>query len=260
MVSILQQQSPHPSLQLWVESFRHYKATYSDKNIFMIPEGIVEVIFQLESKTTQSFIPEKDWNWRPQAFIGGLHNKAYFFRIHQSGHMFSVRFKAGGFSFFNKTPVHLLKNQLISPVDIWGKEGSNLEDAILNTSNFLARIKITETFLQKAFVSHRYPRFLPASNFLADSYGKQSIQAIAQHFNYSPSRFRQIFNSVVGCSPKEFQCIHRLHQAIKYYPSANNLTDLAYHLGYFDQAHFIRDCKKVTGLTPSKFLSTIAIT
>jgi len=32
-----------------------------------------------------------------------------------------------------------------------------------------------------------------------------------------------------------------------------NLTDLAYENGYYDQAHFIKDFKAFTGMSPKQF-------
>lgn len=36
--------------------------------------------------------------------------------------------------------------------------------------------------------------------------------------------------------------------------STKSLTDIAYESDYYDQAHFIKDFKEFTGLTPKEFL------
>jgi AraC-like DNA-binding protein len=52
---------------------------------------------------------------------------------------------------------------------------------------------------------------------------------------------------------------HRAHQAL-YQTLARrqsiSLTELAYRSGYFDQAHFIKDFKRYTGMTPKQYLKT----
>ena len=63
------------------------------------------------------------------------------------------------------------------------------------------------------------------------------------------------FRRVVGATPKKFSSIIRLQTALNNYGKCENLTDLGYSAGYFDQSHFIKDFKQFTGETPEKFFS-----
>lgn len=64
------------------------------------------------------------------------------------------------------------------------------------------------------------------------------------------------FHHQVGLSPKRFAGIMRLQAAFGLLagPEAPSLLDVALRCGYFDQPHFIRDFRRVTGLPPSRFL------
>jgi AraC-like DNA-binding protein len=59
---------------------------------------------------------------------------------------------------------------------------------------------------------------------------------------------------IVGFSPKEFaritKFIHSLTH-LKKYP-AMSLTEIAYESGYYDQAHYIHDCRAYSGYTPGQ--------
>ena len=59
----------------------------------------------------------------------------------------------------------------------------------------------------------------------------------------------------VGLSPKWLIQRRRLHEAAGRLadPNRPTLTELASVLGYADQAHFVRDFRAVTGLTPGKY-------
>ena len=63
------------------------------------------------------------------------------------------------------------------------------------------------------------------------------------------------FISVVGMSPKQLSRIVRMQSTLKMLEQKNfaSLTSLAHENGYYDQAHFIKDFKEFTGMSPKLF-------
>ena len=57
----------------------------------------------------------------------------------------------------------------------------------------------------------------------------------------------------VGVGPKWLIRRRRLHEAVAGLRQGGSLADLAARLGYADQAHFTRDFRRSTGLTPGAF-------
>jgi AraC-like DNA-binding protein len=82
----------------------------------------------------------------------------------------------------------------------------------------------------------------------------------ARHLGRSERWLQKRYASVYGMSFKQMQSNLKFHQAhqllshavIKRQPIS--LTEVAYHFGYFDQAHFIKDFKRYTGMTPGQYL------
>jgi len=69
----------------------------------------------------------------------------------------------------------------------------------------------------------------------------------------SDRTIRNHFYDHIGCSPKEYLRIVKLKQiAIQLMHSKDSLTHIAYDNNYFDQAHFIREVKNITGQSPSQ--------
>jgi AraC-like DNA-binding protein len=60
----------------------------------------------------------------------------------------------------------------------------------------------------------------------------------------------------IGLSPKWLVQRRRLHEAAELLRAGDppDLAQLALQLGYVDQAHFGRDFRTVTGLTPGRFV------
>lgn len=220
----------------------------------MLPEGIVEMVFQISSRTQHTTTGISQWRTRRQSFVGGLFSQAYHLSTETPGEIFSIRFRPGGFTSFTKIPVHHLKNQMISVEDIWGVAGKDFENQIIHARDTQRRLFWAEVFLKNHFQVHANDRIQKAALELYDFHEALPIQALANKYEYSFSRFRQLFNEIVGCSPKQYLSIRRIHAAIARKNQAKSLTELAYLLGYHDQAHFIHDCKKITGYKPTDFL------
>ncbi|MCL2022584.1 MAG: AraC family transcriptional regulator [Betaproteobacteria bacterium] len=61
------------------------------------------------------------------------------------------------------------------------------------------------------------------------------------------------FRAHYGLTPHRFQIQNRLRHARRACLSAASLTDLALHVGFYDQSHFIREFRRATGVTPGQY-------
>jgi AraC-like DNA-binding protein len=61
----------------------------------------------------------------------------------------------------------------------------------------------------------------------------------------------------MGKSPKQFIRIVRFQEVLRRLSLGDNsyLTEYAYNNGYFDQSHFIKDFKSLSGYTPKEFVA-----
>jgi AraC-like DNA-binding protein len=82
-----------------------------------------------------------------------------------------------------------------------------------------------------------------------------TIDQLAVQQSTSRRQLERRFANTVGLSPKQLAKIIRLQHTLKNLEQKqfNNLASLAVENGYFDQAHFIKDFKEFTGITPKQF-------
>jgi len=66
---------------------------------------------------------------------------------------------------------------------------------------------------------------------------------------------QRLFSDYVGASPKWVINRYRLHEAIARVQAGHPVAwaALAQDLGYFDQAHFIADFRRLVGVTPAEY-------
>lgn len=256
MLVLYQKYEPSVELRDFIESYQVYHTQpESESHNYMIPEGIIEVVFQFETDIFQKNYHhgQTSWKQRGTAFVGGLHNTAFQIKTISNGETFGIRFRVGAFSLFSKISVDKFKNQLIDIYDVWGKNALFYQQQMIEAADVKTRINLTEAFLKKKYQEHKHTK-LSVAALEMDSYQENfSIKELAASFSYSPSRFRQVFKEIIGISPKEYMMIRRINQAFQKQVQLESLTELALELGYYDQAHFVNHCKKITGMSPKKF-------
>lgn len=82
----------------------------------------------------------------------------------------------------------------------------------------------------------------------------------ARRYNKSERWLQQRYATIYGMSFKQMQSNLKFCQTLQALGhtigtgKSMNLTELAYRFGYFDQAHFIKDFKRYTGMTPGQYL------
>ena len=82
------------------------------------------------------------------------------------------------------------------------------------------------------------------------------VSEVASEIGMSQRQLNRYFQRYIGYSPKQVTGILRVNaarrQLNKDAPKVE-MADLAYRLGYFDQAHFIHEFKHYAGLTPGEY-------
>lgn len=87
------------------------------------------------------------------------------------------------------------------------------------------------------------------------------VSDLADEAGLSERSLQRLVEQRVGFSPKWLVQRRRLHDAVEALKAgATGLADMAADLGYTDQAHFTRDFRTVTGMTPGEYLKDQPLT
>ena len=87
--------------------------------------------------------------------------------------------------------------------------------------------------------------------------GDYRLEALARRYSYSPDHFIRLFKEHTGFTPHDYLIKVRIDKAGALLLSSElNMERIAELLGYTDAAHFSRQFKNRTGVTPGKFRET----
>lgn len=83
----------------------------------------------------------------------------------------------------------------------------------------------------------------------------RSAGALAERFGLTLRALQRLFGTCVGVGPKWVINRYRMHEAVARAQAGEPVSwaALAQDLGYFDQAHFIADFRRLTGRTPAGY-------
>lgn len=224
----------------------------------IVPDGCMEMIFHFGDlyqqilSTGQSII-------QPRAFVFGQITTPLEIMPSGSTGIIAARFHPDGFNPIAGLPITEMENRAVPLTGLFGDEGKELEAAVLAAENIPARIAVIENFLIKRFNSaESINRIAKASvEILMQANGQISVDELAGQVQVNRRQLERKFSEAIGMSPKQLSRILRLQATLKMLQKGefNSLTALAYQNGYFDQAHFIRDFREFTGMSPSHFFA-----
>jgi AraC-like DNA-binding protein len=91
-----------------------------------------------------------------------------------------------------------------------------------------------------------------------ESGGLTSPARILAEAGSSERRMRDCFSGHCGMTVQQFVRLARFHAFLRRLDSGKLLSSLAAELGYCDQAHLTKDCRKYTGMAPRQLHASIA--
>ena len=94
-----------------------------------------------------------------------------------------------------------------------------------------------------------------AAAFARERGGLIRVDTLAKHVGVTERQLQRLFLRDIGLPPKQFLRTLRFQEILRQLQTGTptRWADLALRLGFYDQAHFIRDFKAFTGETPSQW-------
>jgi AraC-like DNA-binding protein len=195
---------------------------------------------------------------RGQTRIHGIQTGRFTRTLEGQGGVFGVKFRPGGFRPFLQRSVSTLRNGSLSLCDVFDAAAASLEDEVLAQQDDKPMIAVAERFLVERLppADANVGRVAEIVDGIAADRSITAVEHLLDRWRLSKRPLQQLFNEYVGVGPKWVINRYRLHEVIERMAAQGPVswTELALELGYFDQAHFIRDFKALVGCSPAAYM------
>lgn len=191
------------------------------------------------------------------ARVHGVHTGRFTTVLEGQGTVFGVKFRPGGFRPFLRAPMSTLRNRSVPLRELFGAESDRLGPAVLSQRDDAAMVAAAVEFLILRLppVDGEVERVGRIVDGIAADRSLNTLDDLAAQWPIGKRALQRLFNQYVGVGPKWAINRYRMHEALERMEQGQGLewTRLALELGYFDQAHFIRDFKALVGCPPAEY-------
>ena len=172
-------------------------------------------------------------------------------------HIFNIHLQPAGLNRLVGIDMTALINEGIAARDVLGRHATRLSDAIRLAPDFASRVAAAERWFGSMLGDGAPNNSIDAaSRLLWATGGRARIDDIAGRAGLSARHFQRKFSAQIGLSPKLFARTIRFDAALSAHrrEPAKPWTRIVHEAGYFDQAHFVRECHALVGMAPSELI------
>lgn len=252
---------PRPPLSEFVELLWYYEADEPPhEKERVLPTGTMEMVVNLRDDALTVYDGKKPDRFRSfsSSLVCGAHSGFFLIDTAGQARIMGVAFEPGGALPFLGLPAGELRDSHVQLDAMWGRKAGDSRDRLLEAETVEAMFRVLEQDLLARLA--RPPVRHPAVAFALEEFGsvphKRTISEVTARTGLSPRRFIQSFSEEVGLTPKLFCRVRRFQEALRLCAGEERIGfgELALACGYFDQAHFIRDFRAFSGLSPTAYL------
>jgi AraC-like DNA-binding protein len=198
---------------------------------------------------------------RVRSGIWGVPSGAFDYELKGAGKVCGLRFRPGAFRAILGRPLHTITDQVLALSEVFPWDALDAERAVLGALDDAGMMAAASLLLLPELpapnpqVEAQVERIGAILRMAETTSGLTRVEELAEAGGVNLRSLQQLFSEYVGVSPKWVIRRFRLHEAADRLASGMDadLAALAHSLGYFDQAHFTSDFRKLVGQTPAHY-------
>ncbi len=187
-----------------------------------------------------------------RVFVAGPDTGPWFSPYDLGAPVHGLRFRIGRAARVLGVPAEELRDQRVDLADLWGPAGARATRRLIERPEQLTALVADRLDRHRTReADHEVDQVV---HVLTDGGGR--VRDALAGVPLGERQFRRRFSAAVGYGPATFARVARLvrvRDLARTDPRAT-LADLAATAGYTDQAHLARDCRDLTGVTPTALL------
>jgi AraC-like DNA-binding protein len=187
----------------------------------------------------------------------GVHTGRFTRVLEGQDGVFGVKFRPGAFRPLLARSVSTLRDRAVPLSDVFDAAAASLEDEVFAQADDAAMVAVAERFLLPRLPppDPKVERAAEIVDGIAADRTLTQVEQLLERWRIDKRSLQRLFTEYVGVGPKWVINRYRLHEAIERLAAGSPVdwAQLALELGYFDQAHFIRDFKALVGRTPAAY-------
>jgi len=200
----------------------------------MIPDGAPAIFISTESLQ-----------------IGGAQTQALDLQLQKPGDYFGIRFYPGALRHFFKLNLSEITGDFVGSNFFPCRDLAHLHESIYQQSDFRQRVRLCQQWLLRHFTPQAPNAFDMALTLIYQSIGNIEVRQLANQTGLSSRHLNRLFQQYAGLSTKAFAQIIRIQSACQQlYKRPNSSLETAAELGFFDQAHLLKEYKRRLLLSP----------
>ena len=240
-----QESQPNKEIENYIYCFwqlKTQKPLNKDYSYRVVSDGCIDIFFDHKQPT--------------ENFVMGFCRKFVQFPIGKEFDYIGIRFLPSAFPHLFGVDAKTLSNQSQELNKILPNFSEWINSEIKPADSFENITKIMNgkiiRFLKKQDVNYDH-RFLDSLNLIFQKNGYLDTEKDL-NTGLSSRQLRRIFNFYMGTTAKSFSNVVRFQHILNAKPSKQSLkaNKLYFDVGFFDQAHFIKNFKTFYGVTPSE--------
>lgn len=254
MLSLTRYSVKNKCLSPWIKFIWHFEAEEADVHYKLLPTDCIDIIISLSGDMVYETAQERIL--APVLHVNGLRRKHSY--IHHTGniHVFGISFYSYGLYPFIHKSIGNVQDKIMDLFKLSLPFAVQLEHAISNEISIENSVKNIETALcEELNASNTYLKKAALIYDFLETDNNITLQSFCLKHHIQPKTFTRNVLSYTGYTPKILRSIRIFQKAGNelVYQKPEHLSEIAYENAYADQAHFIREFQRFSGVTPRAF-------